>query len=341
MVGWVLSTNLNVYNNLFYDTSWGQGTAAFCIGDGISANFYNNLLINCDEANGAVKYETSPPKQTFLFRILNNTFIQNGSFALYFTGSVAEYSRQYFWIVTNTVEIVAQNNIIYNASPSVNGNPMVLWSATNCPMNQFVLNYNFYWNTNNIARWWATGVPNGGDLTSLTKMRLAGYETNGLFGNPLFVNNSQTGNNIYLNDYHLQSGSRAIGAGVNLTGLNLPGLSNDRDGHSRPSSGPWTIGAYQSPAPLVSLVASPTSVTSGQYSTLTWSSVNATNLTLSGFGLVAPNGSTNVLPTQIITYITTYIATAIGTNGTFLASVSVTNLPSPPLMLRVIGYNSQ
>jgi hypothetical protein len=143
----------------------------------------------------------------------------------------------------------------------------------------------------------------------------------------------------------LSTDTVAVGHGTNLTAYaianNLPGLTNDFAGNPRPATGNWTIGAYQSPAPLVSLVASPTSVTNGQSSTLTWSSVNATNLTLSGFGLVAPNGSTNVLPTQITMYITTYIAKAIGTNGTFLASVSVTNLPSPPLMLRVIGYNSQ
>ena len=141
----------------------------------------------------------------------------------------------------------------------------------------------------------------------------------------------------------LSTDTVAVGHGTNLTAYaianNLPGLTNDFAGNPRPATGNWTIGAYQSPAPLVSLVASPTSVTNGQSSTLTWSSVNATNLTLSGFGLVAPNGSTNVyvFPTQI----TTYIATAISTNGTFLASVSVTNLPSPPGMLRVIGYNSQ
>ncbi|MGO9245693.1 MAG: choice-of-anchor Q domain-containing protein [Verrucomicrobiia bacterium] len=56
---------------------------------------------------------------------------------------------------------------------------------------------------------------------------------------------SNSSTNSVNNDYHLQSGSPAIAAGVNLGSLNLPGLNTDKDGNPRPASGPWAIGAYQ------------------------------------------------------------------------------------------------
>jgi len=43
----------------------------------------------------------------------------------------------------------------------------------------------------------------------------------------------------------LQSASPAIGAGTNLSGLNLPGLDTDFNGNPRPATTNWDIGAYQ------------------------------------------------------------------------------------------------
>ena len=127
----------------------------------------------------------------------------------------------------------------------------------------------------------------------------------------------------------------AIGNGTNLTAF---GISNDFYSVARPSTGNWTIGAVgttngapQASAPLVWLVASPTNITVGipnvvQSSTLTWSSVNATNVTLNGFGPVPLNGSTNVSPSQT----TTYTAIATSSNGANSASVSVYAGPATP-----------
>jgi hypothetical protein len=135
----------------------------------------------------------------------------------------------------------------------------------------------------------------------------------------------------------LSTDTVAIGHGTNLTAFaiadNLPGLTNDFAGNPRPATGNWTIGAYNasgsSPAPLVSLVALPASITNGQSSTLQWSSVNAKNVTLSSFGLVAPSGTTNISPAQA----TTYTATATSANGTNSTSVSVIVAPAPPSQL--------
>jgi hypothetical protein len=69
-------------------------------------------------------------------------------------------------------------------------------------------------------------------------------ETGTVTANPLFVNYNPTGTG----DYHLQSGSPAIGAGVAAApaGTN-PGhtLGYDFDGNPRPVSGRYDIGAYE------------------------------------------------------------------------------------------------
>jgi peptidoglycan-associated lipoprotein len=72
--------------------------------------------------------------------------------------------------------------------------------------------------------------------------------------------------------------------------------------------------------PTVTLNASPTAVNSGQQSTLSWSSTNATDLDIQpGVGKVSPEGSTPVTPTQS----TTYTITASGPGGSTTATAHV------------------
>jgi peptidoglycan-associated lipoprotein len=79
------------------------------------------------------------------------------------------------------------------------------------------------------------------------------------------------------------------------------------------------------PAPTASLTANPASVQSGQASTLTWTTQNATSVTLAGVGKVGPSGTQTVLPTES----TTYRLTATGSGGTQEATVRVT-VTAPP-----------
>lgn len=75
------------------------------------------------------------------------------------------------------------------------------------------------------------------------------------------------------------------------------------------------------PQPTVTLNASPESVNSGGSVTLSWSSTNATDLSIDpGVGKVAPQGSTPVNPTSS----TTYTITATGAGGNATASARVT-----------------
>jgi peptidoglycan-associated lipoprotein len=82
-------------------------------------------------------------------------------------------------------------------------------------------------------------------------------------------------------------------------------------------------------SPTVTLQANPAVIQRGESSTLTWSSTNATTLTLSpGIGNVAPEGSTSVTPQDS----TTYTITATGPGGTAdsTAHITVTAPPPPP-----------
>lgn len=96
------------------------------------------------------------------------------------------------------------------------------------------------------------------------------------------------------------------------------------------ANGKKPIAAGQLPrppaSPSVSLSASPASTEPGQPITLTWSSTNATSITLQpSIGAVVAQGSTIVKPSQS----TTYTVTATGPGGSAHASAQVTITPAP------------
>jgi hypothetical protein len=80
------------------------------------------------------------------------------------------------------------------------------------------------------------------------------------------------------------------------------------------------------PAPTVTFTANPTTVGSGQASTLTWNTTNATSVTIdNGVGSQPLSGSTIVHPTLT----TTYTLTATGAGGTMTGSATVTVTSGP------------
>jgi peptidoglycan-associated lipoprotein len=81
------------------------------------------------------------------------------------------------------------------------------------------------------------------------------------------------------------------------------------------------------PAPTASLSANPDTVQSGQATTLTWQTQNATDINIEGVGAVEASGSKTVSPTES----TTYRLTAKGPGGTQEATARVTvSAPPPP-----------
>jgi hypothetical protein len=153
------------------------------------------------------------------------------------------------------------------------------------------------------------------------------------------LNGSDSVNPLLNSNGTLQLGSPMDSAGTNLTSY----FTNDFAGNPRPPTGAWTVGAYQvtlTAAASVSLSASPTTpvvsasnplnvgVSNPPTATLAWSSANATNVTLSGFGSVPLNGSTNASPSQT----TNYTITATSANGTATTNVTVV-IPTAPTNL--------
>ena len=79
--------------------------------------------------------------------------------------------------------------------------------------------------------------------------------------------------------------------------------------------------------PTVTLEASPTLIQKGETATLTWSSTNATSLSLSpGAGNVTAEGTSRVTPSDS----TTYTITATGPGGSADATARVSVAPAPP-----------
>ena len=80
------------------------------------------------------------------------------------------------------------------------------------------------------------------------------------------------------------------------------------------------------PAPTASISANPATINAGQSSQLTWTTENATDVSIEGIGKVQASGSQTVTPTDSATY----RLTASGPGGTQEATTRVTvNRPAP------------
>lgn len=82
------------------------------------------------------------------------------------------------------------------------------------------------------------------------------------------------------------------------------------------------------PSPTASLAANPNTINSGESTTLTWQTTNASDVSIDGIGSVDTSGSRQVSPTES----TTYHLTAKGAGGTqdATARVTVNAAPAPP-----------
>jgi Leucine-rich repeat (LRR) protein len=91
-----------------------------------------------------------------------------------------------------------------------------------------------------------------------------------------------------------------------------------------------TITVNPAPPPIVgSFAASPSTITAGQSSTLSWTTTNTTSVSISGVtGTQPANGSASVSPTTT----TTYTLTATGAGGTATATTTITVNPAPPIV---------
>jgi peptidoglycan-associated lipoprotein len=90
------------------------------------------------------------------------------------------------------------------------------------------------------------------------------------------------------------------------------------------------------PAPFASLAASPNDLQAGQAATLTWSTDNATQISISEIGAVAAKGTTIIRPKTS----TTFVLTATGPGGSKEASARVT-VTAPPVTARTTATDEE
>ncbi|TSC69191.1 MAG: Uncharacterized protein G01um101456_292, partial [Parcubacteria group bacterium Gr01-1014_56] len=96
-----------------------------------------------------------------------------------------------------------------------------------------------------------------------------------------------------------------------------------------------TVSTPTQPTPTVSLISSPSSLTSGQSATLTWSSANATSCTASNgwTGTKATSGTQSVTPTATASYTITCTGAGGSASQSTTISVSVSSTPLPTITL--------
>jgi hypothetical protein len=113
------------------------------------------------------------------------------------------------------------------------------------------------------------------------------------------------------------SGSQAVSPTVTTTYV----LTATKSGVSTTAQATVTVNGTGAGLPVIaSFTANPASITAGQISTLSWTTQNATTITISSLGGVVPNGSVGVSPTTT----TTYTLTATNAAGSVTAQATVT-----------------
>ncbi len=257
-------------HNNFYDNTWtvthtnAVFTAGIYLEYAVSANIYNNLfdLPNTGDPGGGadlgggappivISWELDDPSSNVI-RILNNTMIVNQtnvnqSTALHW-GACDCLSSPYAWPTNAFLQVY--NNLAYSwcTNGTAQGTLLVLGVVTNSPpVSMWAVDYNNWYDYGGRPYFWWNNNPGYNTNGALAVEQWAGFDLHGYTNNPGFVNLTYgSSTNSRWNNYALQTNSPCIGAGTNLSGLNLPGLNYNLNGQTngRPKSGLWNLGAY-------------------------------------------------------------------------------------------------
>ena len=305
-----------------------QTSDLFVSGAGVTGtvNVYNNTFIGSSltsgPTNGLLFVWPGPGSIT---RIYNNTFIGgigggaaigiqggNGGTQTYDVKNNIAIGLTFIYVEGNaSVSLNSSNNIGYDLATYANTQPPNVafgWSSTDTGV--------FY----TLTGWQAVGQALGHD----------------------FDNNMSTSSPNLNGSYVPQTGSPAIGAGLNLSSY----FTADAAGVTRPSTGPWDIGAYQyctsncgsgqssppSPdttAPSIPTNLATTSITSSSIS-LSWSV--STDPTVSGqttSGLAGYKVYRNNTYLASVTSGTAYTDSSVSASTTYTYAVSAYDNASP------------
>ncbi len=232
---------INIWNNTFSSSrTTAGGTAAIYITEGPSANIYNNQFVHPGKSRSisfANGMHTGASPQ--VVRILNNTFL-------------CDYTTQIDWgeggggspVASGTGSSLTVKNNVFVDLQAASANNFMMYSVSKASVASFTFDYNTYQSGNLAGKFFKSYIT--GDANLATIRSTAGWETNGRYGNPLFVGSILAGVSPSLANLRLTILSPARSAGTNLTSFasTLTGLDRDRDGNLRPSSGAWDAGAY-------------------------------------------------------------------------------------------------
>jgi parallel beta-helix repeat protein len=262
-------TNHHIENNDISDIRAKIGTCLLAVEangvhfHGVGHVFIGNYIHNIISANQSGYHPHIDAFQTWddgppIGAATNCTFEKNHIDMLYQAPTQEDCAHG--WMLEESTNIIIKNNIVkvYSGVNTGGGGNSNLTLVNNTFINDLTLNTAF-WPTgvgisnlsnckvkNNIfydqdyKAWEAKGTNPGLDVDYNCMYRSDGKTPNGvqkphdLWGiNPLFVNVGQ-------DDYHLQSNSPCIDAGITLSGV-----TDDYDGNPRPRGAAFDIGAYE------------------------------------------------------------------------------------------------
>jgi len=222
---------ITIRNNFFYNNATVaqvQNSAIFLNTWGGRVQIYNNVFINTlYDGNGAIfclegtNTAINPAPD---YWICNNSF--------YDTTYAVTLESQLYPLKNGSVRVL--NNVFYK--PDAGPGYSVRVMDTNSTPTQ--LDYNTYLTDRSDQQ--LAFTPGG--YETFVQLQQLGYELHGQLADPQYANVSfGLGGASSSNDLHLQAGSPAIHAGLNLSSL----FSTDKDGGARPAATAWDSGAYE------------------------------------------------------------------------------------------------
>lgn len=243
-----VATNISVHDNDISGWSPWFNPANSCHTDGIflfsdgcspatscsaTGNIYNNYL------HGLLASGTNSSPTGFLtlqtatnMNVFNNIFVWDASSP---GGSPVwiEYSTYTSYLYNNTVTAVngTASDQAFRCRSACTLKNNVVTNFTIGGTGQINSDYNDFNTGSNFAC-----TSDGGGCMSLSSWQTqTGQDLHSTQGNPMLDAT-----------YHPQSGSPAIAFGADLTSLGISALDSDKAGVTRPNSGAWTAGVYQS-----------------------------------------------------------------------------------------------
>jgi hypothetical protein len=209
--------HISVFNNVVHDIKNHTGIALACEQKGSLANIliYNNLVYKNDGGGIEVAGYGTGKSEMKKISIINNTLYKNTNGGIIVSNN-------------NANKIKITNNILSENSTGKPADtwPYQLYITDNKNDHELIINNDLIEAreisiTNNLVE-----INEGVDY-------LWAYHDNNILGNPAFMNPE-------LADFHLQSASPAINAGINTSEVTF-----DLDGVERPVNGITDIGAYE------------------------------------------------------------------------------------------------